>query len=183
MIRENILSPSFFSVSPILKEGQSRIRSMSLVHEKLYQSSDLSKIDLPEYIESLAVHLFQAYLIEPEQVRMETDFEKIVLDVNLAIPFGLILNELISNALKHGFAKGRKGVLRIRLRRGAGGEVILRVTDNGAGIPANFDIRTSDTFGLKVVNVLVKQLDGVLDLDRVGGTSFIVTFRTNADNA
>ncbi len=161
----------------ILLEGQSRIRSMSLVHEKLYQSSDLSKIDLPGYIESLAVHLFQACLIDPKQVRLETDFEKIALDVNLAIPFGLILNELISNALKHGFAKGRKGVLRIRLRRGAGGEVMLRVTDNGAGVPPHLDIRKSDTFGLKVVNLLVNQLDGVLDLDRIGGTSFIVTFR------
>ncbi|MHB8054379.1 MAG: histidine kinase dimerization/phosphoacceptor domain -containing protein [Candidatus Aminicenantales bacterium] len=166
----------------ILKEGQSRIRSMSLVHEKLYQSGDLSKIDLPGYIESLAVHLFQAYLIEPDQVRLETDFEKIALDVNLAIPFGLILNELISNALKHGFAKGRKGVLRIRLRRGAGGEVMLRVTDNGAGIPTSFDFRKSETFGLKVVNLLVNQLGGVFDLDRIGGTSFIVTFRSKADD-
>jgi len=165
----------------ILKEGQSRIRSMSLVHEKLYQSRDLSKIALPGYIESLANHLFQANLTDPEQVKLETDFEDIALDINLAIPFGLILNELISNALKHGFARGRKGVLRIRLRRGAGGEVILRVTDNGAGIAPHYDVRKSETFGLKVVNLLVNQLGGVLDLDRVGGTSFIVTFRPKPD--
>lgn len=165
----------------ILKEGQSRIRSMSLVHEKLYQSRDLSKIALPGYIESLAIHLFQANLADPEQVKLETDFEDIALDVNLAIPFGLILNELISNALKHGFAKGRQGTLRIRLRRGAGGEVVLRVTDNGAGLPPHYDVRKSETFGLKVVNLLVNQLGGVLDLDRVGGTSFIVTFHPKTD--
>lgn len=161
----------------ILKEGQSRIRSMSLVHEKLYQSRDLSKIDLAGYIRSLAVHLFQVNLIDPDQVRMETDFEDIALDVNTAVPFGLILNELISNALKHGFPKGRKGTLKIRLRRGAGGEVILRVADDGVGFQGNLDFRNAESFGLKIINLLVKQLDGVIDLDRKGGTAFIVTFR------
>lgn len=165
----------------ILKDGQSRIRSMSLVHEKLYQSRDLAMISLPGYIESLAIHLFQANLADAEQVRLETEFEDISLDINSAIPFGLILNELISNALKHGFADGRRGNLRIRLRRGAGGEVILRVTDNGAGLPPHFDVRKSMTFGLKVVLLLVNQLGGVLDLDRVGGTSFIVTFRPKSE--
>ncbi|MCX6565463.1 MAG: PAS domain S-box protein [Candidatus Aminicenantes bacterium] len=161
----------------ILREGQARIRSMSLVHEKLYQSRDFSKIDLPGYIKSLAVHLFQAQLVDPDQVRMETDFEDIALDINTAVPFGLILNELISNALKHGFPKGRKGILKIRLRRGAGGEVILRVADDGVGFQGNLDFRNAESFGLKIINLLVKQLDGVIDLDRTGGTAFIVTFR------
>jgi len=161
----------------ILKEGQTRIRSMSLVHEKLYQSRDLSKIDLPEYIKSLAAHLFQAHLVDPDQVKMEMDFEDIALDVNTAVPFGLILNELISNALKHGFPKGRKGTLKIRLRRGAGGEVMLRVADDGVGYQGVLDFRNAESFGLKIINLLVKQLDGVIDLDRKGGTAFIVTFR------
>jgi len=161
----------------ILREGQARIRSMSLVHERLYQSGDLSKIDLPGYIQSLAVHLFQAHLVDPEQVRLETDFEDIDLDVNTAVPFGLILNELISNALKHGFPKGRKGTIKIRLRRGAGGEVILRVADDGVGFQGQPDFRKAKTFGLKIVNLLVDQLRGVIDLDRTSGTAFIVTFR------
>jgi|GEM_PF-6073139 len=167
----------------ILREGQARIRSMSLVHERLYQSSDLSKIDLPAYIQSLAVHLLQVSLIDGEQVKLETDLEPISLDINTAVPFGLILNELISNALKHAFPNGRKGLIKIRLRRGAGGEVILKVADDGVGFQGNLDFRTAESFGLKIVGLLVKQIRGVIDLDRTGGTAFIVTFREPASEA
>ncbi|MBN1940085.1 MAG: PAS domain-containing protein [Candidatus Aminicenantes bacterium] len=161
----------------ILREGQARIRSMSLVHERLYQSSDLSRIDLPEYIQSLIVHLFQVHLVDAEQVRLETDLEPISLEINTAVPFGLIINELISNAIKHAFPDGRKGLIKIRLRRGAGGEVILRVADDGVGFQGGLDFRKAESFGLKIVNLLVSQVRGVIDLDRSGGTAFIITFR------
>ncbi|MCJ7642900.1 MAG: PAS domain S-box protein [Candidatus Aminicenantes bacterium] len=161
----------------ILKEGQTRIRSMSLVHEKLYQSCDLSKIDLAGYIQSLVVHLFHVYLVNPAQVRMETEFEDVSLDINSAVPCGLILNELISNALKHAFPEGRTGVIKIGLRRGPGGAVELRVADDGVGLPEGLDFRKAESFGLQIVNLLVDQLEAAIDLDRKKGTAFTMTFR------
>jgi PAS domain S-box-containing protein len=161
----------------ILKEGQTRIRSMSLVHEKLYQSSDLSKIDFAGYIQSLAVHLLHVYLVNPAQVRMETDFEDVSLDINSAVPCGLILNELISNALKHAFPGGRTGEIKIGLRRGPGGAVELRVADDGVGFPKGLDFRKAESFGLQIVNLLVGQLEAAIDLDRTKGTAFTMTFR------
>jgi len=161
----------------ILKEGQTRIRSMALVHEKLYQSRDLSKIDFADYIQSLAVHLFHSYLVNPAQVRMETDFKDVSLDINSAVPCGLILNELVSNALKHAFPEGRTGVIKIGLRRGPGGAVELRVADDGVGFPKRLDFRKAESFGLQIVNLLVDQLEAAIDLDRTKGTAFTMTFR------
>jgi len=161
----------------ILKEGQTRIRSMALVHEKLYQSGDLSKIDLAGYIQSLSAHLFQVYLVDPNQVRLETEFEDVPLDINTALPCGLILNELISNALKHAFPAGRKGVLMIRLRRGKDGAVELRIADNGVGFPKRLDFRRTESLGLQIVNLLVGQLEGTIKLAGKNGTAFTVAFR------
>jgi len=141
------------------------------------QSRDLSKIDLAGYIQGLAVHLFHVYLVDHEQVRLETEFEEVALDINSAIPCGLILNELISNALKHAFPNGRTGVIRIGLKRGAGGAVELRVADDGVGFPEETDFRQAESFGLQIVNLLVHQLEATIDLDRANGTAFIVTFR------
>jgi len=161
----------------ILKMGQTRIRAMSLVHEKLYHSRDLSKIDLAEYIQSLAVHLFHVYLVDPDQIRLETDCGEVDLDINSAIPCGLILNELISNALKHAFPDGRKGLIRIELKRGADDTIVLRVADDGIGFPKEMDFREAESFGLQIVNLLVHQLEAGIELDRTNGTAFIVTFR------
>jgi PAS domain S-box-containing protein len=162
----------------ILKEGQTRIRAMSLVHEKLYQSRDLSKIDLAGYIQSLAAHLFHVYLTDSNRIRLETDFEEIpLLDINSAVPCGLILNELISNSLKHAFPEGRKGLIRIGLKRGPDDRIILRVADDGIGFPKDFDFRQLESLGLQIAKLLVGQLDGTIELDRENGTAFTVTFR------
>jgi PAS domain S-box-containing protein len=160
----------------ILKEGQTRIRSMALVHEKLYQSGDLSKIDLAGYIQSLSTHLFHVYLVDPNQVRLETEFADVTLDINSAVPCGLILNELISNALKHAFPAGRKGVLMIRLRRGKDGAVELRIADNGVGFPKGLDFRCTESLGLQIVSLLVGQLKGTIKLAGKNGTAFTVAF-------
>ena len=160
----------------ILKEGQARIRSMSLVHEKLYRSRDLTKIDLADYIRSLTEHLFRAHLIRPEDVRLETNLEEVLLDINSAIPCGMILNELISNALKYAFPKGRTGVIRIELKRRADGAIEIRIADDGVGFPEELDFRKTETFGLQVVNLLVSQLDATLELDRSNGTAFTISF-------
>jgi len=160
----------------ILKEGQTRIRSMALVHEKLYQSGDLSRIDLAGYIQALSAHLFHAYLVDSNQVRLETEFEDLPLDINTAMPCALILNELISNALKHAFPAGRKGVLSIRLRRGKDGVVELRIADDGVGFPEGLDFRRTDSLGLQIVNLLVGQLGGTIKMTGKKGAIFTVTF-------
>jgi len=161
----------------MIREGQTRIRAMSLVHEKLYQSHDLSKIDLVVYIRSLALHLFHVYSIDSTRVVLETGLSEIFLDINSAVPCGLILNELISNSLKHAFPEGRKGTIRIEGRRGADGAITLRVEDDGIGFPTDLDFRQAEGLGLQIANLLVGQLDGVIDLDRTKGTVFTITFR------
>ena len=142
----------------MLKEGQLRIRSMALVHEKLYQSQDLSKIDFGSYLQSLSAHLFQFFRIDP-------------------VPCGLMANELITNALKHAFPADRKGRVGIRLHRGADGTVELRVDDDGVGFPETVDFRHTESLGLQIVNLLVGQLEGTIELDKEKGTAFTVVFR------
>jgi len=161
----------------IFKEAQTRIRSMSLVHEKLYQSGHFSRIDFGGYIKSLAVHLVQVYRPQRGLIRLETDFDEVTLDISSAMPCGLLLNELISNALKHAFPDNRAGVVRIGLKRGPGGRIEIRVADDGIGLPADLDFRKAESFGLQIVNLLVGQLDASIELDRSNGTAFTVTFR------
>ena len=161
----------------ILVEGQMRIRTMSLVHEQLYRSFDLSKIDLCGYVQSLATHLLSVYLRDSTRVRMQTDFEELFLDVNSAIPCGLILNELISNAFKHAFPGGRPGLVRIGLRRKPDDTVEIRVADDGVGLPEGVDFRQGETLGLQIIHLLAEQLDGALDVDRTKGTAVTLTFR------
>ncbi len=161
----------------MIREGQTRIRAMSLVHEKLYQSHDLSKIDLAVYIRSLALHLFHMYSIDSTRVRLETDLSEMFLDINSAVPCGLILNELISNSLKHAFPEGRKGMIRIEGRRGSDGTITLRVADDGIGFPKDLDFHQAEGLGLQIANLLVGQLDAAIDLDRTKGTVITLTFR------
>ncbi len=161
----------------MIKEGQLRIRSMALIHEKLYRARDLSKVEFASYIQSLTMHLFQFFGVDPEQVRLEFDLEDVRLDINTAVPCGLLLNELVSNVLKHAFPGGRKGTLRIRLRREKDGSVELRVADDGAGFPEGLDLRRPGSFGLQIVDLLVGQLEGTMELDRENGTAFTIVFR------
>jgi two-component sensor histidine kinase/DNA-binding response OmpR family regulator len=161
----------------ILKEARSRIRSMSLVHEKLYQSHNLMDIDMGDYIQNLADHLFQVYLPHSGQIRLEMECEKVPLDINSSVPCGLLLNELISNALRYAFPDGRKGVLKIGLRRGIENMVELRVEDDGVGFPEEFDFRKAETFGFQIVNMLVTQLEATIELDRTRGAAITVMFR------
>ena len=161
----------------MLKEGQLRIRSMALVHEKLYQSRDLSKIDFADYLRSLSVHLFHFFMIEADRIRLETDLEDVHLDINSAVPCGLLLTELITNALKHAFPGDRKGVIGLGLHRRKDGTVELRVSDDGVGFPEAVDFRKTESLGLQIVDLLVGQLEGTIELDRKKGTAFTVVFR------
>jgi PAS domain S-box-containing protein len=161
----------------ILREGQARVRSMALIHDKLYRSGDLSKIDFGDYLQSLSAHLFQALMADAGRIRLETQLPEVFLDINAAVPCGLLANELITNALEHAFPEGRRGVIRIGLRRLADGGVELCVADDGVGFPEGLDFRRTESLGLQIVNLLVGQLEGTIDLDPEKGTSFTVRFQ------
>ena len=159
-----------------LAECQSRIRSMALVHEKLYRSGSLSRINFAEYLRSLSAALFHSCRTDAARVRLDFKASDVSLDVNTAIPCGLIANELIINTLKHGFPAGRSGSLRIGLEDLGDGRYRMSVADDGVGIPEDLDIRMTDSLGLQLVTLLVDQLGGKIELDRTGGTAFMITF-------
>lgn len=159
----------------MLKESQSRLRTMALIHEKLYQSEDLANIDFGEYITALVYGLVHSYgggnSVTPI---IETHF--VSLEVSNAIPCGLIINELVSNSLKHAFPGKRKGEIKIEIRS-LNGTIELIVSDNGVGLPEDIDFRTTDTLGLHLVTILAEdQLNGKINLTREGGTTFTITF-------
>ncbi|MCX6559609.1 MAG: PAS domain S-box protein, partial [Candidatus Aminicenantes bacterium] len=160
-----------------IRECQSRIRSMSLVHEKLYQSQNLAQIQFADYIQSLAVHLFHFWRIGADRIRLETNLDPVVMDINTAIPGGLIVNEMISNALEHAFPDGRAGTVRITLRDLGSETYEIAVRDDGVGLPEGFDPAAGGTLGLQLIDLLARQLGGEVRLTREGGTSFAVTFK------
>lgn len=165
------------AVAEALTESHNRIRSMAIVHEKLYRSPDLNRIDFSDYIRQMIVHLIQSLGIDPDQVGVSLDLDEAFLDVNTAVPCGLILNELVSNSVKHGFPKGRKGVLAVEFRDLKEGRYRLTVKDDGVGFPAGLDIKSTESLGMQIIRLLVEQLDGMIELHREGGTEFRITFQ------
>ncbi len=162
----------------IFTESQNRIISMSLVHEKLYQSRDLRNIDLKDYINDLGVNLFQSYNIHSGNIKLNIDVEDILLDIDLAIPIGLILNELITNSLKYAFPDGMKGEIKVLFRSTNDNMLELVVNDNGIGLPEDLDFRKTRTLGLHLVTVLAEnQLHGKIEMNRFKGTEFRIKFR------
>ncbi len=163
----------------IFRECQNRIRTMSLIHEKLYQSKDFAKINFAQYIDGLAVHTYHSYGVDSNIIALKTDLEEVFLDLNRAIPCALIANELLSNSVKHAFPQGKKGEICIKLRSGKKGMVTLIVSDNGIGFPEDIDFRKASSLGLQMVNDLTSQINGTFELDRTGGTAFKVKFSVN----
>ncbi len=160
----------------MFKECQERIRSMALVHEKLYRSKDYSRVEFSEYLKSLAVFLFHSNKIDSNRISLKTDLENINLDIHLAIPCGLIVNELLSNSLKHAFPSGREGVIELGLHRVQDGHVLLRVSDDGIKFPEDLDFRKTETLGMQIVVTLVEQIEGKIELSREKGTEFRIIF-------
>ena len=151
---------------------------MSLVHEKLYGSKDFARIDLAGYVKTLSKDLFQTYKINPGKIDLiiQTDGD-VYVDINKAIPCGLILNELISNALKHAFSGDRHGELQIIIRETKNTEIEIVVRDNGLGLPDDVDIDQPESVGLHLVNGLVKnQLDGKMEVRQDAGTEIRIKF-------
>jgi two-component sensor histidine kinase len=160
----------------MFQESQHRIRSMALVHEELYQSGDLRRIEFSHYVRNLANYLFRSYGVNVDGVKLAIDVSDLHLGIDAAVPCGLIINELMSNALKHAFTDGRHGRIHIQLRANGDGQCRLVVADNGIGLPEGFDIRRSETLGLRLVSTLVEQLGGTIHLDRSDGTEFAIAF-------
>lgn len=159
-------------------ESQRRIRSMALVHETLFSSKNFTRIDLADYLRGLSQELFQAYNIKPEEIDLviQTD-GGIHMDINKAIPCGLILNELISNALKHAFSGNGTEAITVSIRKSDDNEIEIVVHDNGLGLPDDVDIHQPRTVGLYLVNGLViNQLDGQIEVRRDNGTEFRIKF-------
>ncbi|MDD5434919.1 MAG: histidine kinase dimerization/phosphoacceptor domain -containing protein [Nitrospira sp.] len=172
----------------LFKETMNRVYSIALIHEKLYQSESLANIDLPEYLRSLTNNLFLSYGVSEKVIRPKIDVVSVALDVDTLIPCALIVTELISNSLKYAFSglseRGDgKAEIHIELRRSTDNKLVLTVGDNGEGMPDSFDIENSKSLGLKLVNVLVKQLRGTIQKVSGGtGTEYTITFQESRTN-
>jgi len=159
----------------ILRESQNRIKSMSFIHESLYQTKDLAGIEFTSYIHSLANNLIHSYSLEIGKIRLRTDLQDTFLSLDQAIPCGLIANELISNSLKYAFDKGETG--EVYIAANTDGQLLnLTIADNGKGLPDNFDYEQSDSLGLQLVYTLVDQLDASIEVSNKGGTEYLITF-------
>jgi PAS domain S-box-containing protein len=159
-----------------LEECQGRVQAIALVHEKLYRTESFANIKFSGYAKSLAASVFEATRISPSTVALNLVVEDIDLAVDKALPCGLILNELISNALKHGFPNGRRGVIRVELRRSDRASACLVVADDGVGMAAGLDLDKSKSIGMRLVSMLTRQLQGKLDLTREPGLTVRITF-------
>jgi PAS domain S-box-containing protein len=160
----------------IFIESQNRARSMALIHEKLYQSTDLKSINFGEYIKNLTSELFYTYRVGNSGVDIHYNIEDLKLDINTAIPLGLIANELITNSLKYAFVNGGDGVVTIEFKK-VDHNYIFMIKDNGVGLPEGFDYKNSDSLGLQLVNNLSEQIDAEIELNTTDGTEFKIKFK------
>ena len=158
------------------KDSEGRVKSMALIHEKLYRSDDLAKVDYADYVQNLISYLRRTYMTNAQSVTILSDIEAVKLGVDLAVPCGLIINELVSNSLKHAFPDGGQGEITISFREVSPGEFTLKIKDNGIGFPENFDLQTSTSLGMQLVTTLAAQISGKLTIERSGGTLFTVSF-------
>lgn len=160
----------------VLRESQNRVLSMAMVHEMLYQSEDLSNINCTDYINNLTFNLFDAYNVK-NNITLLQDNDDIYLNIETSIPVGLIISELVSNCLKYAFPDDQTGELFISLKDDYE-KFKLIISDDGVGLPENFDFNDPDsTLGIRLVKSLVNQLDGTIELDRKGGTKYIIDFK------
>jgi PAS domain S-box-containing protein len=182
------------------RESQNRVISMALIHEELYEGRGMDTIDFAVYLRKLTVDLLSSYTVETEQISLKLDLEEVHLDMDVAIPLGIIVNELVSNSLKYAFPSGGESEIRICLHRaedstskpgnsgkdrgcqnGKGFHYMLTVADNGIGFPEEIDFQNSDSLGLQLVNILVEQIDGYIELKRDNGTELMIWFNNSGE--
>jgi PAS domain S-box-containing protein len=163
------------TVKDILRESQNRVKSIALVHEKLYQSTDLDRIDYIDYLRRITSHLFESFEVNPSRIALKIDAEPVYLNIDKAVPCSLIVNEMLSNSLKHAFPGGRKGVITIDLKS-RGENFILTYSDDGVGIPETIAFDRTESMGMQLIMGLTEQINGSIVLDRHGGTKYTITF-------
>lgn len=159
----------------IFKESQNRAHSMAIIHERLYRSSDLKRINFGDYIRTLANDLYQTYVPDPARVDLQVNVDEIMMDINTSIPLGLIINELLSNSMKHGFPGDTEGEIIIDFHK-VDNDFVLQVRDTGIGIPEDMDIYNTGSLGMQLVTSLTQQISGELELKRSPDTCFRITF-------
>lgn len=162
--------------SDVLLESQNRVRSMAMIHEKLYKTRNFSEINFADYIRSLVDDLFHSYGVNPAQIKKKMILEEVMLGLETAIPCGLIISELVTNTLKYAFPNHMGGEFKIELYF-VDGLYHLIISDDGVGIPPQIDFDETETLGLQLVHTLVNQLEGTVDLIRNNGTEFKIIFR------
>lgn len=167
----------------MFRNSQHRVRSMALVHERLYHSADLAQVDFTEYIQSLIGYLLHSYPIDTERIRLETNLEQVSLPIDTAIPCGLLINELVANCFKHAFRNRAGGVIRIGLVRDGADKVVLSVSDDGVGMPQGIAPGQSSTFGMQLIAALVQQLHGTIELQCHQGTTWKIAFTSPPTHA
>ena len=168
----------------LFADSQSRVRSMALIHERLYQSEDLNQVDFSQYVPSLVETLFSTYRNEDQHVSLCIEVEDLMLDLDRAIPCGLMINELVANSLKYAFPTGQAGEISIHLRLKDNELVELVVADDGIGLPVEFDIKNSNTLGLQLIHILTRQLSGSLSVRKgEGGAQFTIIFPLEIEDA
>ena len=160
----------------LAKNSHNRVQTMALVHDKLYHSDNLARINFNDYIKSLSVYLLGYYGINSKRVKLIIKISKTSMDINTAIPCGLIVNELLSNALKHAFPDDRKGEIAISFEVNKNKTYNLKISDNGIGFPDNINIKNANTLGLILIKALVQQLHGEVVLHKKNKTTFEITF-------
>jgi two-component sensor histidine kinase len=164
------------------RESQNRVISMSLIHEELYKGEGTDTLNFSTYIRELAENLFQTYSLNSKNICLYMDLEESTFfNIDIAVPLGIIVNELVSNSLKHAFSE-KKGEIRIKLCREEKNNGInkslfsLTISDNGKGIPENIELGSAESLGLQLVSILVDQVDGEIELKRTPGTEFTIIF-------
>jgi len=160
----------------VFRESQNRAKSMALIHERLYQSTDLKNIDFGDYIRSLTTDLYHSMVSDPGRVNLDLDLEDVKIDINTVVPLGLIVNELVTNSMKYAFPDDECGHIKVELHH-EHENVVLRVSDNGVGFPRDVDYKNTNSLGLQLVNNLIIQIDGELELDNNQGTTFTIRFK------
>lgn len=157
------------------RESQNRAKSMALIHELLYQSTNMGRIDFAEYVKTLVYDIYKSYRSNSEFIKLNLKLKPINLDINTAVPCGLVINELVSNVMKHAFTPEKKGDLNINLSS-YNENLVLIIKDNGIGFPSSIDFKNTETLGLKLVNTLVDQINGKIEITADNGTEFKITF-------
>lgn len=164
------------SAQKAVEEGQERIRAMSLIHQKLYQQDDVSSVDVKEYLETLVTEISESYGYA-SKAELKIRVPKIPMDVDTTMPLGLIVNELVSNSFKYAFQEIEKPILELELIENPKGSYLFSVKDNGSGLPSGFSLEKASSFGLKLVRLLVRQLDANLEIDQSEGLAYKIEFQ------